>query len=295
MGNDTAPAPVSVPTPGLMTQPVGGLPTIPIVAPMPVVEKPSTGRFMDVVHPSSNMRNTLVMPERTPNQMVVKPVVQPPAIQSPITPIPMKSTPPEIKMPDFDKDEDADIDRISNDITNTLSQSSNEPLDTPFLSGTKVEKRPLGAFSTEPTPPPVMNPMMNPPFQSSFQADRNNTNQNMKSSEINTPLPAELQSDLLSIESDTVQPEKANVMNTPAPINTSQPTVATSIPQQYQEQPSSGDKNNGAIYDTNAYHKAMISPVKKKSGWTWVIWIVILLVVSAGAGAAVYFFVLPRL
>lgn len=297
----------SVPTGDINAKPLSQSVAIaPTTTPKPfisVAPRPSTGRFMDVVHPSSDMRTTLIMPERTRNQVSVMPIVKPPMAQT------VTATA---------KDDDSDIDQISNDIDKTMGQTLSEPQDSPFLSGTKVEKRPLGAFSVEQSTNTSFQPTtpMNRFNQTSKSTDE-------KLAEINTPLPAELQNDLLTIEaSEMVQPEYATsvtdipkdeattditsspVINpkpftvpysSPTPIPTTPPAVATSIPQQYTEKPSTGDKDNGAIYDTEAYHTAIVSPAKKKSGWMWVIWIAVLTIVSAGAGMAVYFLVLPRL
>lgn len=295
----------SVPTDDINTesllQPVVSAPVTTSVPFVSVAPRPSTGRFMDVVHPSSDMRTTLVMPERTRNQVSVMPIAKPPMAQTVMT---------------TDKDDDSDIDQISNDINKTLGQTFSEPQDSPFLSGTKVEKRPLGAFSAEQSASTSFQPttLMN-------RFDQTDKVTNGKLVEINTPLPAELQSDLLTIEAnEMVQPEDTtNVTDVPKdeapkdiisspvinpkpvqiadsdPISTPVLVPATSIPQQYAEKPSTGDKDNGAIYDTKAYHTAMVSPAKKKSGWMWIVWIALLMVVSVGAGVAVYFLVLPHL
>jgi len=266
-------------------RPVGGLPTIPVLPSAPAAPRPSTGRFMDVVHPSSNMRSAIVMPERTSSQVVTVPNDQLPMVQSPPA------------------DDDSDIDQISNDITDAMNLAADKPLESPFLSGAKVEKRPLNAMSSEqtntaPFQPAVPSLHLNNPKVTSADG----------SGVIDTPLPAELQSDLLSIESNemVVQEEPALpvvISTRPAALPSVVPpvvakpaqAVATSIAQQYKEQPSTDEKSNGAIYDVNSYHKAMVSPVKKKSGWMWILWIVILMIVSVGAGVAVYYFVLPRL
>ncbi len=296
---DSAPDPVPDPLANVdveflpMQSVENSLPTVPIVTPSPVVERPSTGRFMDVVHPSSDMRTSLVMPERTSVQSVPTAVTSLPTPT--LTAVPVAPTPivvPETPAASYsDRDEDADIDRISNDIANTLGQTTDESAESPFLPGTKVEKRPLGAFSTE---TPVAEPVKTEVAPVAQTADN-----------FHTPLPAELQDDLLSVESDnTTQPEA--LKPTSEPIVASQPTAVqataattlsanSSISPQYQEQPNSGDQNNGAIYDTKAYHKAIAHPSNKKSGWMWVLWIAILLIVGAGAGAAVYFLVIPRL
>jgi len=320
----------------------------PLVAPVTpsLAGRRSTGRFMDVVHPSSDMRSALVMPERTSHQgTTIDPSVEMPVTTDEVK-LPVPNNAPSVTTPktndwpdpiDFnesnknvagkndapvenkDDNEDADIDRISDEITNTLDPKPDKPLDSPFLSGTKVEKRPLGSFSDEiPTKTSISNPMSTPtstPITQSSTTAKDTI-------ENDTPLPAELQDDLLLIEADSsAQPEEKSDKITdsiPAtttvdvstanpvseikpksvasePINDEKPTGPTSITQQYKEQPSSGNQDTGAIYDTNVYHKTPMYPAKKKSSWLLILWIVILLVVGAGAGAAVYFFVLPNL
>ena len=290
----------------------------------------STGRFMDVVHPSSDMRNTAA-PERISRQgMTINPMTtsETPTVananmsaQMPVTTLPtLPVVPPEkhtwpdpisfqeskssqvTPKEEPPKDEDADIDQINDDITNTLNQTNTDSPDSPFISGTKVEKRPLGTFSTElpEQKPATPAPVLDKPVATGI---------GLQSDSINTPFPAELQDELLSIEADsTTHPElldidkTANlaiaaspVTTTPvAPATDSQPAAPVSIAQQYKEQPSTGDQNTGAIYDTDSYHKTPLTPTKKKSGWMWVLWIVILLILGAGAGAAVYFYVLPH-
>lgn len=285
--------------------------------------RPSTGRFMDVVHPSSDMRSTLVMPERPSPTTNFAPITKdsvtpnPVSVASPVnqwnnTPnfqIANNSVAPEAKT--ADKYEDSDIDQINDDITNSLNPTANVSADSPFLSDTKVDKRPLGAFSTPLTSAPTASaPVDNVPTTQETVPD--------------APISDELQDELLMVESGSKmfldEPENADA---PLPAQTSTPTYApapvfaptpiptqtpTSVPvpatqplespsiaQQYKEQPSSGDQSNGAIYDTNSYNKPTLSPVKKKSGWMWIVWILILLVVGAGAGAAAYFYVLPLL
>jgi hypothetical protein len=102
-----------------------------------------------------------------------------------------------------------------------------------------------------------------------------------------TPMPAELQPSLLSIESN----------ENPKPLEKEEVTPAgpTSITQQYTPQPSTGDKPVANMFDTSAYKKPQMVTGKKKSGWLVVLWIFLLLVIGGGVGAAVYFFVLPRL
>lgn len=187
------------------------------------------------------------------------------------------------------------------------------PLTTPFLPDTKVEKRPLGANATLPkedTPPsePVKD----------FPTLTNDDQLPATADDVKPLLPEELHSDLVAIESDTTEPElptletelttsetETEAKDAAIPPKKEKPTQAksekesakpespisgpTSIPQQYREEPASDDQKSGAIYDTSAYHQPLAHPAKQKSGWMWVVWIVLILLVGAGAGAALYF------
>lgn len=276
------------------TQPVSSpvvaqAPTItPSVATKPtILGRTSTGRFMDFVPQSSNTRVSITAPARTSRQGVAVAPVSDVATKT-ISAAPAQPSSSTNTWPD-------PIDY------NNPPKTSTESTDSPFLSGAKVDKRPLGAFSDEPqqSAAEIIIPQQNPVEQLA------NSTLGIKPIVDHTPLPAELDGDLLSIESngdskiiDTpIVPAAPVPSDTPAPEVVSQPTntPAVSIAQQYQEKPSTGDQKNGAIYDTDSYHKALLHPAKKKSGWLIVLWVSILLVVGAAAGAAVYFLVLPKL
>ncbi len=250
----------------------------------------SSGQFMDVVHPSSNMRRAPIKTPERPNNQNVTPSIPP-------TPDVATPKPTEIELPtptipnrgwaDSKSDnKDADIDKISDDISSELDHKSDELSDTPFISGTKVEKRPLGAFSID-VPSPEIEP----------DTDVQNLDENKDDS-----LPDELQDKLLSIESNESKPEVEPRKEITKPIEKPEtptverkPAVATSITQQYEEKPSTGDRESGPIYDTNAYHKPLMSPAKKKSSWKIIIWILGILIIGVGAGVLAYYFVRPIL
>jgi hypothetical protein len=279
-------------TPALTTP---ASPAVPAVTTPPLAERRSSGRFMDVVHPSSDMRPVAVPPR----------AVEPEAVTTPVAPAsPVDPPKPAAAWPDpIDVHEAATIKASAPDPvpapTPTVSSSGDmtAPLESPFLSDAKVEKRPLGAFSNEVhesgpaaavvTPKPSEQPAeLAPPSTDDLSKNTDHPIQN------DTPLPAELQPGLLSIESNE-DPSKASVaIAVPAVAESTGPT---SITQQYTEQASTGDKPTGTVFDTEAYKKPQTSSKKKKSGWLVVLWIFLLLVVGAGIGAAVYFFVLPRL
>jgi len=284
----TAPAaPVAPATPTPVSVPI---PTpAPTIAPVNAVERPVTGRFMDVVHPSSDMRTALNMPQRQSTPMTpvaapapapVQPVYTPPAPV--IAPAPVVATSP-APAP------------VGPSLANNWAGLPTPPMansapESPFLPETKVEKRPLGAFSDELPQPPAAMPEPASIAQTTV-AEPVPQIQNSTQPDLESALPAELDTSLLQIESDSsTHPDDANLSSGIV----DQSSVPTSINQQYEEQPSSSDTTSGAIYDTSAYHSAIASKPHKKSGWKWVIWILILLILGAGAGVAFYFYVMPN-
>lgn len=322
------------------------MPKIPPPRPSkPIAKRPNKGRFLDMVHGSSGKRkrqHKVVKPDFSMPQVAktnfsvthsapmmttmqsqnlqqhsvanisqlmndTKPTPKPVVLNTNMEP--MK---PLVDLGNFD--------RAGNPIDKTLGVKLGDPQDTPFLPDTKVEKRPLNSMKQE------EKILLHYPMS---HADRKN---------MNTPLPAELDSDLLTIEanevaknlpeievsdaidhpvspsiesaaeniSPVVTPEsQRNVLQEPINLEDEQTQsetrplvsnslVVNSIPQQYEEKPSSVKHDSGAIYDVNNYHKAAVT-VKKKSGWSWVVWTIILMIASVGAGVAVYFLVLPQM
>lgn len=246
-------------------------------SPAPAAKR-SAGRFMDVMHSSSDMKST-----QRPSGTPAKPDYTFPsgAVETPK---------PEIT------DAVADVDEIDD----------SQPLSTPFLTDTKVDKRPLGAYSDTVKDEPAEE-MASP------------TEDNLSKDNFQTPLPAELGDDLLAIESKQIpsetpvsgqtvsEPKLADqlavetseqAMPAPAPAeipNDEPEPPVPSIVQQYKEQPSSATQTSGAIFDTEQYHTPLAHTPKKHTGWLVVIWILALIIIGAGLGAAAYYFVLPGL
>ena len=218
-----------------------------------------------------------------------------------------------------------------------------EPLSSPFLPDTRVEKRPLGGVQQTATDTVAELPAstaedVEAPEESQDLVKKDDTELKDASKQLpadpvkvadDAPLPEELSGDVIALESDAntiampVSSEKKAVIadqldalksdeGTKSDVDTVipgktpstgldnkdsgepavQPIVPTgpiSIPQQYREEPSTGDKESGAIYDTDTYHQPLAHPKKKKSGWMWVIWIVVFLVIGAAGGAALFF------
>ena len=235
----------------------------------PTVLRRSTGRFMDVVHPSSAMRTA---PAAQP-AVQAAPVFMPPqpVQEQPIAPA-------------------ADI--KAEDLMMAFEETSEPdtmPLETPFLTDAKVEKRPLGAFSTAepeeqlvieqiPEPASYKPPVFEPSLEISEEAL-------IGSSETADTDPKALQPVEITVEpKKEAQPEAAQ-----ATVSTA-PTTA-SIIQQYIEQPSTDEQPSGAIFDTESYHQPLTHPGKGKAGLLTVLWILGLIILGAGLGILAYHFI----
>ncbi len=291
-----------------------------------ILARRSNGRFMDMVPLSASTRPTPTNPVRVTRQgldiapqnnntNVAQSASEEPKASVITEPVieekPSNVWPDPIDNQNFsqgvelvsENNEDADIDQINADIEKTLNPKNDDALETPFISGTKVEKRPLNALS-----PDLLDEGQDKTIDNVSELSTDTTSVNTidtGSFNTNMPLPAELGDDLLSIESGNSsaasqsnqlvdQSPKLEIAMPEAPV-VNQAVVASavsnneSIVQQYQEQPNSGDQTNAAIYDTNTYHKAVVKSSRGKSGWLGIVWILLLIVTGGGVGAAVFF------
>lgn len=271
-----------------------------ITNPSPAARR-GNGQFMDMVKPSSNNRSSVVIPERNNGSANS----QMPAMQS-SAPI---------------------VENASDNVVSSTTQDSpvipENPVVSPFISDAKVEKRPLGAFSNTDIPsvsPSALesNSEMPKPISSdntiapTTPAMDQTMNMGMPGDSNAESMPAELQQDVLDVESkgsidtsyasnpviaDIPQADpidQPKVTSTITPENEDNNIATASINQQYQEKPSTTEQKTEAMYGGEAYQNGLVKPPKKKSSLFVIIWIIGLLVVGAGAGAAVYFFVLPN-
>jgi len=305
-------------------------------APSPSTPPPAarrSGRFMDVVHPSSNIKKTAAIPApvsrrgatiepsssfelpQTPASSVAALQTESKATIS-LEPASAERSAPKSDWPDpldvanFNpssdeqhssekKDETVTVPSIDTSQVDRAVDDKNElaPLVSPFLPDTKVEKRPLGSPS-DPSESDHTSAFSRPPSDLMINNPSAQLPANPK--DIEPILPAELHEDLVAVEADTSPAVvKEEVETIPVPPASSSalssaptsdmPSGPTSIAQQYREEPNTGDKDSGAIYDTDTYHQPLAHPAKKKSGWLWVLWIVLIIVVGAGIGAAAYY------
>ena len=180
--------------------------------------------------------------------------------------------------------------------------------DSPFIENLKVDKRPLGAFSSTIVEKPVAATTAEEPVEKSLSSlldeapAETSAEEPTKSPVIETPtyiggvdeaqeLPAELQDDVLAVESTGMIHEQEplsdeNVGLKEATENSSSAALSSSV---------SGEKTGKAnteetVYASEAYTKPLAHPQKKKTGWFSVVLIILLLLVGAGAGFAIYYF-----
>lgn len=309
------------------------------------------GRFMDVVHPSSDMKKPTLphFPSRQgitvePREAVQETKISPPepmtqpsiAKEEPVAPVPgmteqaasVSEWPDPLEIANFQESDQPE--ETESFVPNKepamftlpdslqasqVSEDEPAPLVSPFLPGTKVDKRPLGTAMLSPNDEqehhiPVLEAAADEPASSTGS----NAQLPALLEDVTLQLPEELRSDLMALEADTgaemptktdypqpleekpAEPQATSTQTVSAtvpsnePRETPVPAGPTSIPQQYREEPNTGDQKSGAIYDTDSYHQPLMHPVKKKSGWLWVVWIVLILLLGAGSGAALYFF-----
>ena len=307
-GSQSAPAAPAAPTPAVTSEEATPItvtnnskPPVPeVAAPAPLAQKRS-GRFMDMV-PGS--RQAPAAPRVASREgMTISPTGSAPATPDtpseasstesvavsvePTTPVAgAEAAPAKTDWPDplavaagSSENEAAD---------NQDSSIPSEPLGSPFLTDAKVEKRPLNSGSMDTEKQELAEDSDEPLVPSRDDKDEPPED---------PPIPAELNSDLIAIESDQLKthpetPEEAKETEEKAPAEVPQAdeksTGPTSIVQQYKEQPSSEDHSHAAIYDSSHFPEPLAHPAKKSSGWLWVLWVLLLLAVGAGGAVALY-------
>jgi len=314
----------------------------------------SSGRFMDVVHPSSDMRphapaaatfrreEVNVPTERTevPARPEVAPVVpsveafapapviEPVVEQAPArsafhwpdpidmadtTPVaPVVTTPEPVVEPVAVPSPVVSAPIVEDVPAVSAEDAFATSLESPFLTNAKVEKRPLGAFSFNESDLPLIDDFPHQPgaatdavptvagttVEDATELDEEILLLEADNEEPDAPEEPNLTSDVSveSVDTAVVPVETETALPTPSPTPVDDaPVGPTSITQQYKEHPSTDAQTSGAIYDTATYHQPLAHPAKKGSSFLIVVWILALILVGAGIGAAVYFFVIPLL
>lgn len=288
-------------TPALVQAPA----TAPIQAAAPAARR-STGRFMDmVVNPAPAVKVTPQPEETVLAAPVPTPTIAP--VQD-ITPIPKPA-------PQVSESAEEPTQAIPSFELELEEDDWSRPLESPFIADAKVEKRPLGGeaptatdlssdfdaseFLEAPDDPRIEAHTMPDPIDFAEQS-QSTTEAANEPEEI--PLP-----DLTLHNDESVDEKKepdavrayssTSVQASDAQPHSSesiQPIGPASISQQYIEKPSA-PAETGAMYDVEPYRQPLTHVPKKHAGVWVVVWIILLVLFGGGAGAAVYFFVLPLL
>lgn len=261
---DRAVSSTLTPAPEPASDPVAAAPSVPVAASATPTSPAARrgGRFMDVVHPSSDMRGPAAVaprPTATPVVPTAAPASTPAAA---ITPAPVTDWP--------------------------------DPIESPFLPDTKVEKRPLGGEQpTADASGDVVIPEVAPEAEIIPTATEPTAPEAVVPVALEEPEVAPVDEEAPKATEEPVVELAPHVTETTesTPVGDGGPT---SIHQQYTESASSAEPSR-PIFDTEAYHQPLAHPEKKKSGIFVVLWIIGLILLGAGLGAVMYFYVLPLL
>lgn len=285
-----------------------------VPAPQPAVEsRPAApasrrgGRFMDMVHSSSDMkpRDTATAPSREGLAITPRAETPKPSEAEPETAPPVNVSQPEapVTMPDpLDLVVD-EAETVAAPAPESSQQAATtpDPIDlggtsseSPFLSDAKVEKRPLNAAPSPATNGPTLDlsSELNESYETPDEPSPDTQSAHADEPPA-TPVVPELSSDLVAIESNEASEvtQAVDSVDAAAQVPKPQPPLgAASIAPQYTAQESSGDQSHAAIYDSSQYPEPMSHPAKSKSGWLWVVWVLLLLGLGAGTAVLLYNF-----
>lgn len=227
---------------------------------VPAVKRPASGRFMDVVHPSSDMKSssTPALVESSRNETVTEA----------IKPVPVKSVVPSVDP---------------------------APL-TPFLPDAKVEKRPLGEAAPTGSGAPFKDDIG--ATDKNESADKGDTPSNeitgvedKKDYDNQKPIDATAIVETLSDEEKQLQALESSgeELSQGPTISAVESGDTENLTKNGDQKPA--DETAGDIYDVKGDHQPLAHPAKQKSGWgTVIIIILVILVFAALAGAAYFIF-----
>lgn len=199
--------------------------------------------------------------------------------------------------PNDDIDKVHDSDSGSSDVAADLphdvvaevaAPNNQEPLVSPFLPDAKVEKRPLGAPTTERSEvadETVTDAVTDATDEAPTEGHDAQATEQFPA----TPIPEELKGEIIALESSDVVTAVTEGSATTRPV-AQESSGPQSIPQQYTEKPSTGNQSNTPIFDTSTHTEPLAAPKKKTSILRWIIIIFLLLIVGAAGGAAFFYF-----
>lgn len=230
----------------------------------------TAGRFMDMVHPSSDMRNNRSTDSVADSAAPIAPTL--------LGAVPTEATPVNEIATKAEAVTEATTEATAAPANNS-ADTPEDALVSPFLPDAKVEKRPLGGalgsaeltFEDVKLPPVFPQTLLEEPDAETLIEEAE-------------PQPLleeiEFQPLLETTDESLIPTNPENATNTT-------PVAPASIQQQYVERPSSAPET-GPIYDTQLYHQPVSIAAKKTSG-VWVfIWIILLIIAGAAAAIGLY-------
>lgn len=261
------------------------VPSLPLAPPPPrQAPKPSglAGRFMDVMHPSSDMKTSA--PDKPAAPSSPSPASPPPSLVSHFGEPSLPASLPPVVAPQPAPPQ--------------ASPVMLDPLTSPFIPDAKVEKRPLGG---------AQDSKGEQDTQAVLASD---TQLAPKADAAQDQLPEELHGDLLAIETNFAYEEppqggQNDGPNTPnAPSNSSDygdeelsyaPGTGLLNTQPQAEVPLSSLQANNqpnnttpSVFETENYYKTVTHPARATPSWLWILAIIAIIVICALGGAAFY-------
>lgn len=225
----------------------------------------STTPDVDKVPTAEVVTPTEAMTEPQPPTETVEPTPADRAMPDPLDVMKTQEEAKDASLVEASAVEDTPVDATGEPDAGTNSDDEATPT-TPFLTDTKVDKRPLDAFSGEEAPADaVVDPTVSP----------------------EEPLPPELQADVIAVESNPS--ERADGEGESSADDEKKEGADAgfnaSIPQQYTATDAKADDDH-SIFDTSEYHQP-IAPTKTKKGGLpgWIVAVLVIFLL-AGLGAA---------
>jgi hypothetical protein len=295
----------------------------PATPPVAAATSKRGGRFMDVVHPSSDMKSAAKSASSdAPHKGIT--IAVPSESEIAIS----HGADDNLSLSSDLVESSLDDEKVPSEPVSEL-KTDPEPLSSPFLVDAKVEKRPLGGEAKPESPEEKPEEPKEEaeelaqkvaeienapdPTEDTPDDDKSSVMDLMKEpaqslTEVTEHLPDEFAEELLAVEKnvdDPISEDESGDSDKKSPKDDPKDDAkedlkdektsddhhkVISIPKQYQEKPSSSDETSGSIFDTKHYHKPVAHPAEQKSGWLWVIVIVVFIAVGALLGAAAYFF-----
>lgn len=266
---------------------------------------------MDVLHPSSDMTG------RGPS-LPVSHGVAPKLVPS--TPSP--TTPPAAPVADEDKPltpaasfdlssvvQPVQPKSLEDEGQSETAADSMTPVQSPFLEGAKVEKRPLGSFGF-PVEGEQSDDASQSPSDTQHEEPEKATVDNAEEAKARAALPPELQAEALDAEdrdiAEVEQPAEPDmstqdnstpsVQAAPSPSEASTapassgPVLTQSIAPQYQRDDKQDDDVAASVFNSADYHEPLVAHTgsNRKRIILTVVLVVLLLIVGAGIGYAAY-------